>query len=149
MVKSKLNILKKIRLMCKFYNQLKTITDANDPGDKKLLLLAAMIDQLNQDFANKSEMSEKQTENHFTVFERKTDKRFNELEQKLDQLGNVVNSVSSDVRECPVYSQRKSNSYLNLIINHPKLTFALILLAGYIVGMTGPSIIMKLLSLLG
>ncbi len=138
MVMSKLKVfLKKIRIMCKFYNQLKTIVDVDNQEDKKILLLAAMIDSMSSEL----EAAQKNLVDELTS-------SLENIRSQVDSLNKEVKGIKQDMGRCPI-SNTTQKSYVDFILRYPRATLIILIVLGFLAGTQGVSIITKVISLFG
>lgn len=105
-------IVKTLTLMC----------DKNDPQDKKLLLLAELVE------TRCSALAEHQEE---------LQKSLRDTNVKLDKVTQLLEEKQQEGRECPVYKNRESFEKLSFFMKYPRFSLLMALgiaalLAGFV-----------------
>lgn len=96
------DIVKTLELMC----------DKNNPQDKKLLLLAELVETKCEALGeNQEELKSK----------------ISETNQKLDRLTNILEKYEDDKNSCPVYKNKDEFEQMIMLMKYPKITLFVIL----------------------
>lgn len=95
-------LVKTLELMC----------DMNHPQDKKLLLLAKLVD-------SKCEVLSKNQEDLKESLEK--------TNTKLDELTSILKNIKDATYECPVYKNKTEYSRISFFVKHPKMALLIIL----------------------
>lgn len=98
--------------MNKITETLELMCDRDNPQDKKILLLAELVEHKCDALANNQKELHKSLES---------------TNQKLDKLTQLLEKYEQDARDCPVAKSRESYEKISFYIRNPKLT-ALILI---------------------
>lgn len=118
-------------------NALELMCDKNDQQDKKLLLLAKLVE------AKYSELSETQGS---------LQKCLDTTNEKLDKLTELIERYENDTHTCPVYRNREHYERLSFYVKNPKATTLLLIgILAILGGFFGTSIVQlfgKLIALL-
>lgn len=114
--------------MCEITNSLKAILDPDNPDDRKLLLLAQLIESMKSGI----------------------EKREFSMIQDINDLKNKVDSLSLETKSCPIIHGNQ-NQFLNFFFTYPKIAIIFLLILGVILGAIIPDVgdyILKFLKLL-
>lgn len=107
-------------------DNLEIMCDKNDAHDKKLLLLARLVQDSVENLGLKqSELKES----------------LSETNRKLDIIVDSLDKYKKDISECPVYSSRKNFGNLKFLLENPRFSlFALLGVISLLSGLVGAGI---------
>lgn len=103
-------IVKTLTLMC----------DKNDPQDKKLLLLAELVE------TRCSSLAEHQGE---------LQKSLRDTNEKLDKVTKLLEEQQQDGKDCPVYRNKENFEKISFLMRYPR--FSLLMLLGILALLSG------------
>lgn len=111
-------------------HSLELICDKNNPQDRKLLLLAKLVEEKCDELGRNQDAL------------RNTLKDTND---KLDKLTDILHTYERSKNSCPVYQHKQTYEWLTNLISHPKETlFILIGVAAFLAGFLNTDLMGKL-----
>lgn len=120
----------------KIAETLELMCDRDNPQDKKILLLAELVEHKCDALADTQQ---------------KLQKSLDDTNDKLDKLTGLLEKYESDTHGCPVYKNKDSYDRFSFYIKNPKLTILLLLgvvaLLGGLFGSTVTDLIRHLIGL--
>lgn len=96
----------------KIVETLAMMCDKNNPQDKKLLLLAELVE------TKCEELAENQLELKGSL---------DETNKKLDRLTTILEKYEKDESDCPVFQHRQNFQHLAMMFKHPKVALLIII----------------------
>lgn len=149
---SNLKTLKKlIKLMCKITKSLKAILDPDNPEDKKILLLAELIEDMRDTiYSHEDRMQEDITDVKAKV-ENLSDlaSREEALRKDVSEVKQKVEILSSMTSHCPMLKNTQGSKFIGFIAEYPKVSAFIVLMVGLLLGVTSGDIanfIIKIIS---
>ena len=106
--------------MNKIVETLELMCDRDNPQDKKILLLAELVEH------KCDALAQNQKELHVSL---------TKTNEKLDKLTQLLESYEQDAHACPVFKNKGSYEKISFYIKNPKLT--ILLLVGVIALLSG------------
>ena len=125
---SRLNTLKKkikLSIMCKITSSLKAILDPDNVEDKKILLLAELIEDMRDSLYKKDEALSQD---------------ISAIKEDISVLKNKVSAFDQLEDKCPILQSEDKFTLMKFIIEYPKVTMAIVLLVGLLLGVTSDPI---------
>lgn len=111
----------------KIVETLETMCDKDNPQDRKLLLLAELVETKCDALAtNQKQLMDKLTDTKESLIE---------TSGKLDRLTKVLESTNSQANSCPVHKNKEGFDRLSVVMKYPKLT--LFAVVGFIAILAG------------
>ena len=116
-----------LKMNSKIVETLETICDKENPQDKKLLLLAELVETKCEALAeNQSELK----------------KSFKNTDEKLDKLTDILEKIERNETACPVYQNRKNFEQMTFLIKYPRMSFFIFVgIFALLIGVLGNSTI--------
>ena len=126
----------------KIVETLETMCDMDNPQDRKLLLLAELVEtKCNSLAENQRELIRNLEETKSTL---------SKTGEKLDKLTMMLESNNSEAHSCPVYKNKGAFEKLSTLMNYPKLLlFAAVGFLAMLAGIVGTKAIDALKLLFG
>lgn len=120
----------------KIVETLKLMCDKSNPQDRKILLLAELVEAKCDALGKNQDDLKKSLDN---------------TNQKLDKLTNLLEKYENDTHGCPVYKNRTDYEKISFLIKHPKISalilFGTLALLGGFFGANFMEVINKLFGL--
>lgn len=105
---------------------LKVMCDVNNPQDKKLLLLAELVE------TNCDNLAERQN---------KLNENIEATNKKLDKLVDMLEKIEKGETSCPVYQNKAKFENMTMFLKNPKMSLLIIVgLVALLLGFVGSSI---------
>lgn len=142
---------KKIKLMCKITKSLKAILDPDNPEDKKILLLAELIEDMRDTICSREDKMQEDITDVKEKVEGLSDLASREeiLRRDLFEVKQKVESLSSMTSRCPMLKNTQGSKFIGFIVEYPKAAIAIVLMVGLLLGVTSADIadfIIKIIS---
>lgn len=99
-------------MSAKILSALELMCDKNNPQDKKMLLLAELVEHKCDALVDNQSNLQKSLDN---------------TNEKLDKLTSLLEKYEVDTHECPVYKDKDSYERLSFYIRNPKATLLILL----------------------
>lgn len=99
----------------KISETLELMCNRNNPQDKKILLLAELVEHKCDSLAENQKTLQKSLDN---------------TNEKLDRLTNLLERYEQDTHECPVYKNKDRYEKISLYVRNPKVT--ILILVGFL-----------------
>lgn len=119
--------------MCNITDTLRSLLDPSDPNDRKLLLLAELIQtrfsDLKEDIKELKESDRKITEH-------------------MENISEELRVVQDERKLCPIARNSSANEFIGFFLKYPKFIVICLLCIGFSVGTFGMDILTKILSLI-
>lgn len=112
MVYGKIQILGGTQMNSKIVETLKVMCNDNDPQDKKMLLLAELVEH------KCDALAENQRDLQVSL---------NSTNDKLDKLTQLLEKYEEDTHGCPVYRNRDKYEKFSFYVKNPKVSLAILL----------------------
>lgn len=96
----------------KIAETLELMCDRSNPQDKKILLLAELVEHKCDSLAENQQ---------------KLQKSLDDTNEKLDKLTTLLEKYESDTHLCPVYKDKDSYEKVSFYVRNPKLTLLILL----------------------
>ena len=120
----------------KISETLELMCDRNNPQDKKILLLAELVEHKCDSLADN---------------QRCLQKSLDDTNNKLDKLTELLEKYESDTHGCPVYKNRDSYEKFSFYVKNPKLTIVMIVgvlaILGGVFGSTITNLLKRIIGL--
>lgn len=142
---------KKIKLMCKITKSLKAILDPDNPEDKKILLLAELIEDMRDTIYSREDKMQEDITDVKEKVENLSDlaSREEALRHEVSEVKQKVDMLSAMTSQCPMLKNTQGSKFIGFIVEFPKVSIAIVLMAGLLLGVTSGNIadfIIKIIS---
>lgn len=117
---------RKIKHMCEITRSLKAILNPDSPEDKKLLLLAQLIESMKTGI----------------------EVRESAMQKDIADLREKVDSIATIKEVCPMMQPSSRGSFSRFFIEYPRVCLLIVLLAGLLLGIISPDILGVITSLI-
>lgn len=99
--------------MCKITRKLESILDLNNADDKKIMLLAQLIEDMRTDLQNS----------------------ITSIRKDVEELDSKVSDIIKVKERCPMMNDTSDHTFMRFIMEYPKVAIAILLMAGSILGL--------------
>jgi hypothetical protein len=137
--------------MCKITKSLKAILDPDNPEDKKILLLAELIEDMRDTIYSREDKMQEDITDVKEKVENLSDlaSREEALRQEVAEIKQQVETLSSMSSCCPMLKNTQGSKFIGFIVEYPKVSIAIVLMVGLLLGATSGDIadfIIKIIS---
>lgn len=137
--------------MCKITKSLKAILDPDNPEDKKILLLAELIEDMRDTICFREDKMQEDITDVKEKVKNLSDLASREevLRHEVDEIKQEVETLSSMSSRCPMLKNTQGSKFIGFIAEYPKVSAAIVLMVGLLLGVTSGDIadfIIKIIS---